>query len=243
MNVGGIRKIAVYDPVLGTTVQLNNIGVEGDFKSEPMSVETAKGTKSYAGDNFSYNFVSYDESGYDQLKSWMDNQTPVNCVALGIDTHLLWAEDTLITVDMDYKFKVGELNGFSVKLEKKGGELNIFSGVNILKARYGFKDSNADGIADGYSIDAQDAIKSFWGNLQVIEGVETLTVEVYTSVIFPIAGAKLRLHVPSGASLLSWPTKIIAKLLPEPYSLACKLMLMKMRILQLRQVHIVLLQK
>ena len=109
----------------------------------------------------------------------------------------------MLSVNNQFKFKVGEINGYDVSLEKKGGELSIYSGVNILEARYGFQDINEDSKADGYIFTeaaAEDILFSFMDNLQVMEAVDASTITVKTSVIFPVAGAKLRLRVSSGTS-------------------------------------------
>lgn len=212
MNLSGIQKISIYDPVTGTTVQINNIGTDGEFKNEPMNVETAGGSKIFSGDNYSYSFECYDLTGYEQLKTWMTSKTPVNFVAFGVDTHILWQENTLITVEPKYKLKVGELNGFSVSLEKKGGVLKVFSGVNILQAVNGWKDDDLDDMADGYTFSySGGVVPSFSVAKQILEVGNGIEIEVYKGIIFPISGIKLRLAVHSVDSPFTWSVSVTCR--------------------------------
>lgn len=202
MNHGGIQKISIFSPSDGTVVQFNKIANDGDFKNEPYSVEKANGSKSFSGDNYLFKFSTYDLDGYEQLQTWMKSHAELNLVAYGIDTHIMWRANTLLTVETVTKFKVGDLEALSITFKKEGGILPIYSGVNILKEELGWADSNSNGKVDNYDLQPSNLSTTFLNGVQTCTGaVGAMFGELSKMVVFPIAGAKLRVRVPATTSL------------------------------------------
>lgn len=195
MNFGGFKKISLYASN-GTVIQFNNIGSDGEFKNEPFAVEKANGSKRFAGDNYAFKFVSYDLEGYSQLMTWLRSNTELNMVVFGIDSHILWRENTLITVERVIKFKIGDLEGIQVTLEKKGGELKVYSGVNILKAEFGWQDVDSNGRVDNYDLQPTNLPFTFVNGVQSLTASAPCIARLSKWFIFPVSGAKLRFRMP-----------------------------------------------
>jgi hypothetical protein len=195
MNLGGFRKISLFQSN-GTVIQFNNIGSDGEFKNEPFAVEKANGSKRFAGDNYAFKFVSYDLDGYNQLMTWLRNNTELNMVVFGVDSHIMWRENTLITVERVIKFKIGDLEGIQITIEKKGGELKVYSGVNILKAEFGWQDANSDGRVDNYDLQPTNLPFTFANGVQSLTATAPCIARLNKPLVFPISGAKLRFRMP-----------------------------------------------
>jgi len=202
MNFGGIQKISVYSPSTGVVIQFNQIANDGDFKNEPYSIEKANGAKNYSGDNCTFKFSTYDLEGFEQLEAWMRANTELNLVAYGIDTHIMWRANTLLTVERVIKFKIGDLEGITITFKKEGGKLPIYSGVNILKAEFGWADLNNNGKVDNYDLQPSNLSTTFANGVQsCVATAGVMFGNLSKLFIFPIAGAKLRIRIPAVSPL------------------------------------------
>ena len=195
----GIKKAAVYDPATGTVVQLNNIVPEGEFKiREPLEVEDAKGGTVYAGDDSAISLTAFDLSGFAQLETWMNNETPVRMAIEGVEDHILWEESVPLAVKKNYGSAPGQVNSLSVTLKKKGGTHAIYSLKNLLLAAIGGafpKDDDSDGKVDGLTFttgSGTDPTYSIVSSLyQRISSNGTAIVTGKASIVFPISGVNL----------------------------------------------------
>jgi len=98
--ISGIQKLSIYDPATGTTVQLNHISTGSTFKiKDVLTEEDGKGGTVYAGDDSEAKIVSFDTAGFSQLETWMNNGTPINFVAYGLEDNILWYENTTMDVN------------------------------------------------------------------------------------------------------------------------------------------------
>lgn len=195
MTVTGQKKISIYDPATGTVVQLNNISEEGEFEKKGSFIRTSAGGRMYSGDESKAEFLSLEWTGYDQLVSWMKNRTPVRFVTYGLDEHILWYEDTLLTVDLKTVFSPYKRSGFKIYFEKAGGVHSIYKGSNILYALFGWQDSNSDGLADGLF---SPATNTFTNEIQRFT-IPITAIDIRFSLVYPIVGAELTF----GANLIS----------------------------------------
>ncbi len=195
MTVSGQKKISIYDPATGTVVQLNNISEEGEFEKKGSFIKTSAGNRMYSGDESKAEFLSLDWTGYDQLVTWMKNRTPVRFVTYGLDEHILWYEDTYITVDQKTVFAPFKRSGFKIYFEKAGGVHAIYKGSNILYISRGWGDSNADGLADGYAFSLNAShIATFVNGIQNINanGIAGAAIMESAPICYPIVGAALQ---------------------------------------------------
>jgi hypothetical protein len=201
MSVSGLKIVSVYDPATGTVVQLNKIAPDGEFKKEALYSETTKDGLLYAGDDSSFEFLAFDDTGFDQLETWMKTLTPVRLVTYGVEDNILWYEDATITVKRSFGFKVGQRNGFTVKISKSGGEHAIYIGANIFAAYPGWKDTNLDNVVDGYSNSGSAARTPYFGDGKQ-RFLLTTTGSLYFSknLIYPIAGAELSYFINKGSN-------------------------------------------
>lgn len=148
----GVQKIAVYDPILFSVVQLNKIATEGEVRiKNPIEIQDVNSDLYYDGDESSIEFGCYDLSGFDQLDAWMRAGTAVNLVAAGLDYNLLWHESTKLTCKKTYGMAVGNRNFFTVKLQKERGNHSIYALSNIVRYNGRFIDADANEKADGMS--------------------------------------------------------------------------------------------
>lgn len=195
----GIQKISVYDPATGIVVQFNNIAPEGEFQDGKFVDENAAGQMLYAGDDAAFEFMTMgEESGLDQIKDWMDNETPVRLVAYGLEQHLLWYEDSFVHIRKGFDPAVGKRNRHTIRIVKKGLSNNITVGTNLLAMVNGWADVNTDNLADNYEIVGAMVPASFTGGVQRLTtaGVQSgLRFRAANLLIFPVAGAKLQLSV------------------------------------------------
>ncbi len=194
----GIQKVSVYDPATGTVVQINNVNPEANFEDALFEVEDGKGRILFGGRDPSFEFMSLDLAGFSQLETWMEDETPVRLVTLGVEQHILWYESSLMTVRKNYGAQVGDRNGFTVKIQSSGGTPNILMGTNLLKMYFDWVDDVApSNQADNYdtvgSISA-DAFTAFVQTLTTI-GVQTVAFQTDEYLIYPIANAKMQLSV------------------------------------------------
>ena len=189
MALSGINKISVYDPVTKTVVQLNKIASDGNFDAPVQTVEDSAGAGRYAGIDASFDCNVYDSSGYDQLKSWMQLQTPLRLVASGMDENVLWYQDSVIVVKKIYFPQVGKLNGFNIKIAYKGGTNNIKAVSNLILGNSLWVDSNLDGKVDSLTFPAGSYVPTFSNNEQILTSGGGENKIIYALVEFPIVGA------------------------------------------------------
>jgi len=201
MTVTGQKKISIYDPATGTVVQLNNISEEGEFEKKGAFIKTSAGSRMYSGDESKAEFLSLDWTGYDQLVTWMKERTPVRFVTYGLDEHILWYEDTLITVDLKTVFSPYKRSGFKIYFEKAGGVHGIYKGCNILYAVLGYSDGNSDNKADGYTIATDGGSFSFLFENAAQKIICNSNGQINSfsySLIYPIAGCNFFLKQNKG---------------------------------------------
>lgn len=195
----GIQKISVYDPATGTVVQFNHISPEGEFQDGKFADESSSGQMLYAGDDAAFEFMTMgEETGLSQIKSWMENETPVRLVALGLEQHVLWYEDSFVHLKKGFDPAVGKRNRHTIRIVKKGISNNIKIGTNLMAMAYGWADANTNNLADNYSIVGSLNATSFTAGVQRLQtiGVETgLVFGPTADLIFPIVGAKLQFSV------------------------------------------------
>jgi hypothetical protein len=191
----GIQKVSIYDPATGTVVQFNNISTEAEFNKAGLETENSKGQMLYSGDESSFEFTSFDENIFTQLEAWMESETDLNMAVLGVDDNILWYEPSKITVNKSYLSAVASRNGYRVKISKKGGQHNIYSGVNMLNLLNGWADSNLNGLADGYTKTGVYTPTFVANSYQQISALAAASGLLFTApdFIFPIVGAKLQL--------------------------------------------------
>lgn len=190
----GIQKVSIYDPATGTVVQCNNVSTDAEFNKSGFETENSKGQMLYSGDESSFEFTSFDENIFTQLEAWMKAETDLNMVVLGVDENILWYEPSKITVNKIYLPAVGNRNGYRIKISKKGGLHNIYTGANMLYLLNGWADADINGIADNYT-KAGVSTTTFVAPYQQITASAGATGLLFTApdFIFPIAGAKLQL--------------------------------------------------
>lgn len=193
----GIQKVSVYDPLTGTVVQCNIVSPEGEFSKAPFEIELGNGNMVYGGDDSSFEFTCYELTGYNQLKAWMENETKVNMVVLGMEEHILWYEPATVSVAKVYGPAVGGRNGLRIRIYSKGGTQNILVGSNILYLLFNWQDLDdseaPDGIADGYEKTVN--VTALFGDEEqsVSAAAEAANIAFNSGyIIFPIAGAHLQ---------------------------------------------------
>ncbi|KKP28293.1 MAG: hypothetical protein UR18_C0006G0005 [Candidatus Nomurabacteria bacterium GW2011_GWE2_31_40] len=195
MTVTGQKKISIYDPATGTVVQLNNISEEGEFEKKGAFIKTSAGSRMYSGDESKAEFLSLDWTGYDQLVTWMKERTPVRFVTYGLDEHILWYEDTLITVDLKTVFSPYKRSGFKIYFEKAGGVHEIYKGANLLYKAKGWKDVDTSNKADNYIINTSGGSFTFLfqNGMQKISCVTDGNLTFAATLVYPISGITLNL--------------------------------------------------
>jgi len=193
----GIKKVSIFDPVTGTVVQINNLAPEGEIAMPAFNHENAAGQMLYAGNEFNFEFVSYELGAFAQLETWMKNETQVELVALGIEENILWYEPAEIKVKKQYGAAVGGRNGYVVSIRFAGTTDLIKTGMNLLHILNGWVDVDVNEVADNYT--AQGAALDT-KDFDDATGVQNLgstaggVVSFYAPMlIFPIAGADLQL--------------------------------------------------
>ncbi len=191
MALSGINKIAVYEPVSKTVVQLNKIASDGNFDAPVQTVEDSTGAGRYAGIDASFDCNVYDATGYDQLKIWMQQQTPLRLVASGVDENVLWYQDSVIVVKRVYLPQVGKLNGFNIKIAYKGGTSGIKAISNLILGNSLWNDANLDGKVDSLSFPAGLYNSSFSNDEQILTSGGAENKVITALVEFPIAGANI----------------------------------------------------
>ena len=192
----GIQKVSVYDPATGDVVQINNVNPDAEFADGVFEVEDGKGRILFGGKDPVFEFMSFDLAGFAQLETWMEDETPVRLVTLGIEQHILWYESSLITVRKNYGAQVAGRNGYTVKIQSKGGTPNILMGTNILNMVNGWLDFDTDNEADNYEVSGSISADDFSANVQtlVTSGSQTgVAFRTDTFIIYPIANAKMQI--------------------------------------------------
>lgn len=185
--ISGIQKISVYNPANGVVVQLNKIS-GGDFTiKEPLESKNVDGQLIYDGHKSFVEFASYDDTGFDQLESWMIAKTPVRLVAAGVEQNLLWYESSPITVRKNYLSKAGSRNFFTVRIAKEKGTHSIHLFANLLRSGGKWEDANTDGLADLFTKIAPIS-HQFSATVQTLYGTNGNNGSVRALFEFPISG-------------------------------------------------------
>lgn len=175
-----------------------NTLIENTQFIEPEIIEQGITNGAYqSGWRFRVEFHSSDWDAYDQLKTFKDEHTLVRSVAVGAGVgskNLQWYESVQIA-ELRKVPKPNRADGdshFVVTLIHEGGEnAAIFNNVNLLHQANvngvtvtGFLDSDADNLADGYSIFGGSA-DLFTSGAQLISA--TASSYLRRTIIFPIA--------------------------------------------------------
>lgn len=193
----GIKKVAIYDPATGTVVQINNLAPEGEIAMPTFNSENSAGNMLYAGNEFNFEFVSYELGAFTQLETWMKNETQVRLVVLGIEENILWYESSEIYVKKQYGAAVGGRNGYLVGIRFAGYTTNIITGMNLLHMLNGWIDANTDEVADGYTAQGVALDTKDFNDATLVQNLGSSTGGVMSfyapDIIFPIAGADLQL--------------------------------------------------
>lgn len=194
MNITGQKKISIFDPLTGTVVQLNNIAEDGEFTDNPSFIRDSNGGRMFSGDDHKAEFMSLDQTGYDQLETWMRNRTLVQFVTYGLDEHILWYEDTYITVKRNSPFSPYKRSGFTVMFERSGGVHSIYKGSNILYAIFGFKDADGNSKVDNYIINPTSGWNAVFNNGQQqcnSTTASSIGIDPNALIAYPISGVEL----------------------------------------------------
>ena len=193
----GIQKISIYDPATGTVVQMNNIAPDSVLTSDKAEAENTKGQMLYAGDDFTFEFNSFDlvgSSGFTQLEAWMKADTDVRMVAAGVDDNILWYADSKLEVSKPYSPQVGGRNFCKVKITSKGGSKNVYVGKNIPFLLSGWQDiGGTAGLVDDYT-NTGGSTPTWADPVQRMVKATGAALSFYlqSSIIFPIAGLKMQ---------------------------------------------------
>jgi hypothetical protein len=197
MTVTGQKILSVYDPATGTVVQINTIAEDGEFEKKAQYIKNSQGNRLFSGHESRAEFLCFDLTGLAQLKTWMQNRTPVRFVTYGLDEHILWYEDTYITVDEKVGYSPYKRSGFRLYFEKSGGVHSIEKGNNIVFAS-GYKDNDNDEKIDGMVFAESgtftyDSHSSYYIQKCTCTGSGTLSATY--NIIYPISGANLKFGV------------------------------------------------
>lgn len=190
MSVTGLKIVSVYDPTTGIVVQCNNVSTEGEFSKTSIAQDNSRGSQLYCADDAKFECYMYDDACYAQLYAWMVARTPVCFVTYGIDTHILWYEPTPITVEKDLKFKTGSRNAFKFSIARKGPNLNIKSGVNLLHLANGFGNST-NGLPANYTKTGTANLSFDGSNSLFTINSSTSLVVYFAKFIYPVANINL----------------------------------------------------
>lgn len=111
----GIKMVS-YAPTGSSSY--TNIGVpnaDSDIKPEINGVDTAKGTKLYAGESISATLNFSDTTAFSALETGMKANTEYDIkITFLDDSTKVIAEATTVMVTENYKAKVGDINGFKL---------------------------------------------------------------------------------------------------------------------------------
>lgn len=193
----GIKKIAIYDPATGVTVQLNKVAPDGEFNIKaPLAVKDVNGGLYYDGDESFLEMLAYDDTGYDQLIDWMQARTPLRMRALGLDQSIFWDESTPITVKRTSSPAAGSLNAFIVNFARERGTHNIYQSSNFLKTLGRWKDGDSNGKADMLTFNSQGGF-SFSNGVQQVDDTGFSSDCIITGeVIFPVSAWRCQFFIP-----------------------------------------------
>lgn len=200
MTITGQKILSVYDPATGTVVQINHIAEDGEFEKKAQYIKNSQGNRMFSGHESRAEFLCYDLSGLAQLKTWMQNRTPVRFVTYGLDEHILWYEDTYITVDEKIGYQPYKRSGFRIYFEKSGGVHSIYKGKNILYVAGGWSDADNNEKVDNYTQTIVGAVTEAFTASNTMKFTASGPGEIdrfYYVLTYPISGAKLKFNVPT----------------------------------------------
>ena len=191
--ITGVKKISVYDPATGTTVQLNNIVPGADAKiKRPIEILDVDNELYYDGDESFLEFSSYKLEGYDQLEAWMIANTQVQLVVAGIDYNLFWYESAKITVYKNYGFAIGNRNTFNVRISKARGNHSIYAYTNLVRVNGKFVDADANEEVDNFTFTGTGVYAFDDTNLyQQVDGLSGGVVASSGYIIYPFTGINM----------------------------------------------------
>ena len=209
--ITGVKKISVFDPATGTTVQLNSIVPQADAKiKSPIEILDVDNELFYDGDDSFLEFASFDLTGYDQLEDWMIANTKVQLVVAGYDYHILWYESATITVKKTFGFKTGNRNLFTVRISKGRGTHTIYALTNLLRSNGRWLDvtslktdmltfSGASGVVYDFASQIQTVDMTGSGGLETVTG----------TLIYPFSGISM-ISVLNRVSGGNWTIRLLA---------------------------------
>lgn len=134
--LSGLRQFAVIDPATDTAVVLTRLTSDSTYEPANIQTESTDGAV-YGGRDYNIDigFYDADSAKLAQLKTWMENDTPVQCVALGIKAVLHWFEPT--TISTNSMLNPNARDGASssrIVLTTQNPLSDIKQGINFLKA-------------------------------------------------------------------------------------------------------------
>lgn len=166
MSISGAKAFSIFDdddspgtsPTAGTVVQFNHIEQNGTFYHRGIGEDDLNGSFIWAGDESMFEVGITETTGLDQIRQWMEDKTLLKMCLAGHQSNILWYEPTTVKLEKTFNFAVQNRNFHTVTMKvDKGGEHNIWEGINLLQGAVvnqgfntGWQDAGADGKADGY---------------------------------------------------------------------------------------------
>lgn len=134
MSIQGLSKISIYDPATQTVAQFNQVKGEGQLVVNPIDADPdSQGGIPYAGDLSELEAMVYDlGAAEDQVKSWMEDNTPVSAVGYGLQVNFYWFEQSRVRILKPNYFGSGQRRRATISMRKEGGIHTIDSVVNLL---------------------------------------------------------------------------------------------------------------
>jgi len=193
-HLNGIHTLSFYNPLNGTTVQVNNIkNNQGELVvARPYEDElNPRGEVQYAGDENIIEVAIYSQTAIDQLIAWAKAGVGVRVVGAGDGPNLQWYETTKLVVRQVNSFVAGTKKFAIVRMVKSGAGLQIFNNVNLL-GYLGWADVDLNGLADGYSSRLEGGAAASTAFATNIQDFNVTTAGSNTAIRrvlnFPIAG-------------------------------------------------------
>lgn len=182
----GWQVAAIFDPATGTTVQINNIANESSVWEDSNITVDSTDSQVYGGRSVRLVLAFFDDSGYEQLKTWQDSYTPIQAVILGSHNVQWYEPETIKVTKVTNPDKRNGLNMFMVEMEHHSADPNIYAGKNLV-AYAGW--SATGNLAINYTLSNATA-SSFTSGVQTIAATSA-DGGIYTDVVLPISGANL----------------------------------------------------
>ena len=134
MSIEGLSKISIYEPVSKTVAQFNQVRAEGQLNISPAEADAdADGSIPYGGDISELEAVIYDlGAAEDQVKAWMQANTPVAAVGLGLQVNFLWQDTARFRIIRPNFFASGQRRRATITANREGGIHKIDHRMNLL---------------------------------------------------------------------------------------------------------------